>query len=180
MNEVLNSENDLTTEGIAKGFLGRVYAPTVIATEQERESASFGTLTTADEVKNVVVPENGLIAVSYLAIAKSSVSGAGRVAIFIGANQLKKLGATAPEVSEVSTFETAFSTVHAGNIGLVQTNAGTSFVTTGQTLGTAGGGNWCYVTVAAGTYNVSVQYKATSGKVVAKERSLRVGVVGGV
>src|SRR4051812_17888140 len=43
------------------------YTPKVTATEQTRESATYGTLTTADEISSVVLPENGLIMVGFTA-----------------------------------------------------------------------------------------------------------------
>lgn len=179
LNEELDSSNDLQGTGISKGFMGRWYTPTVIATEQERENAAFGKLTTADEVTNVVLPANGLIIIGYRAFWKSTVNGAGRAAIFLGANQLKVWGVGVPTVQEATAEGT--SEIHplvsspngVATIGTVST----STVTTGQAL-TAGQG-LCYVFAEAGTYSVSVQFKATSGKVAVKERVLQVGVIGG-
>jgi hypothetical protein len=180
LNEELDSSNDLVGTGIAKGFLGRWYPPTIIATEQERTNVAFGTLTTADEVKSVVLPTNGLIVINYMTIAKSSVSGAGKLAVFLGANQLKVISTTTPEVGETSTSETKFTTITTAAGGLSNINAGTSFVTTGMATGSsAGGSGQLLVFAEAGTYNVSVQYRATSGSVTAKERKLWVGVIGG-
>lgn len=150
------------------------YTPKVIATEESRTNTSFGTLTTADEIKSVVLAENGLILISYTAIIKSSVSGAGGVAIFIGSNQLKSPGiVAAPEVQEASTTGTSSTMFISRGGGLVNLEAGTSYVTTGMTLGAAGtSSGLCPVFAAAGTYDISVKYKATSGSVTAKERKL--------
>lgn len=164
---------------VAPGMTGRLYKPTIIATEQERTNTAFATLTTADEVKEVVLPENGLIVVDYLAIVKSSVSGAGRVAVFVGANQLKVISTTTPEVAETSTSETKFTTITSAAGGLSNINAGTSYVTTGMATGSsAGGSGQLLIFAAAGTYNISIQYRATSGSITAKERKLWVGVLG--
>lgn len=183
--EKLNGVLDSTNEKVSGSAINLTGAgvigwstPKVIATEQTRESASFGTLTTADEVTGVVVPENGLLVVAYSALVKSSVSAAGRAAIFIGANQLKGAGVTIPEVQETGLTGTAFNTVISHAPGLVAVG-GTSFVTTGQSLGNINQtyGGPCFIhRLAAGTYNVSVQFKATSGSVTAKERALYVGV----
>src|SRR5690349_10367695 len=85
------------------------HTPKVIATEESRESTSFGTLTTADEIKSVVLPENGLLVVGYSAIVKSSVSAAGRAAIFVGSNQLKTgTGSGPPSAEQAATVGTGF------------------------------------------------------------------------
>lgn len=181
MNEALNSSNLLDASGIAENAkLGRWYKPLSIATEETRESASFGTLTTADEIKSVELPENGLIVIGYRAIFKSSVANAGRAAIFLGTNQLKVAGTTVPGVQETESLETKFCTFASFPGGLERLAAGgTSFVTTGQTLGVGGSaGGLCFVFAAAGAYNISVRFKATSGNVTAKERTLNVGVLG--
>lgn len=155
------------------------YTPKVIATEESRTNTAYGTLTTADEITGVVLPENGLIVIGFAALVKSSVSGAGRIALFIGGNQLKTVGTTAPEVQEVTTSEAVFSTVLSTGVGLQQTIKGNSFVTTGQSIGSGtNSGGFCPVFAAAGTYAISVQYKATSGSVTAKERKLWVAVLG--
>jgi hypothetical protein len=173
MNELLNTENKL-------GNTLRWYTPTIVATEQERESTSYGTLTTADEVKNVVLPANGLIVVGFVGLVKSSVGAAGSAAIFLGSNQLKTAGSTIPEVQSAGTVGTGFNTFTSYWAGLRESNGGTSFVTTGQSVavGTGSSGGPAYIFAEAGTYDVSVQFKATSGKVVAKERKLWVGVIG--
>lgn len=173
LNERLNAENLL-------GNTLRWQTPTVIATEETRESVSFGTLTTPDEVKSVVLPTNGLLAIGYAAIFKSSVSNAGRAAIFIGANQLKNTATGVPLVEEIATATTELSTVATTPAGLSKSagSASTAFVTTGQILGPGTSGGLTYVFAAAGTYNISVQFKATSGSVTAKERKLWVGVLG--
>jgi hypothetical protein len=178
LNEKLNSSNQLEASGIAENAkLGRWYKPVSIATEQTRESTSYGTLTTPDEIKEVVLPENGLIAIGYMAKWQSSVSANGNAAIFIGANQVKNT--TIAVVQEVNTSGTELQVLATSSFGLAQTGGSTAFTTTGQILspGAANGG-FCYVFAAAGTYNVSIQFKAPSGKVTAKERKLWVGVLG--
>lgn len=161
------------------------YTPKIIATEQTRENTSFGTLTTADEIASVVLPENGVMLVSYDATVKSSVSGAGRVALFLGANQLKSDQAgTAPAVQEAEVGGTNFRHLVSGQLGLSVASTATwgGNVTTGQIMGLGGvtpfSGGLMAIFAAAGTYAVSAQYKATSGSVTAKERKLWVAVLG--
>jgi hypothetical protein len=193
LNELLDSENKIlssalgkevvTAAKLAKG-LGAIqwYTPKVIPTEESRSNVAFGTLTTADEIKEVVVAENALVVVGYSALVKSSVSAAGKMALFLGANQLKQIGTTTPEVQEATTVSTALGNCSTGARGLGYTGVGTSYVTTGMVLGNGTEGNQGGFTIvqrlAAGTYNISVQYKATSGSVTAKERDLWVMTVG--
>lgn len=179
-NESLNTENDVTTEGIAKGLLGRLYAPKITATEETRENVAFGTLTTKDEITGVVLPENGLIQIGFVAKVKSSVAAAGTIGVFLGANQILMTNNTGVFTE---TAGTGFNSIQTTPGGLGSINNSAAFVTTGQTLGkqeSAGiqGGGFMTVFAAAGTYTVSIQYKASSGSITAKERKLWVGVAG--
>lgn len=162
----------------------KFYTPKIIATEQSRENVAFGLLGTADEIPSVVVPTNGFMMIGYQALAKSSVGNAGKAAIFLGANQLKIAGSVvgeAPVVSEESIGTgTGFGTLTSDRLGLRHHEGGAAFVTTGQVMATntGTGGGVVFVHAAAGTYNVSVQWRATSGTVTAKERKLWVVVFG--
>lgn len=148
------------------------YTPKIIATEQTRESTSFGTLSTADEITGVELHENGLIAVGYTANAKSSTSGAGRAAIFIGANQLKNRGTAV----EATTSTTELTRIFSSENGLSASTSATALATTGELLGNGGG--LALIFAAAGTYAISVKYRATSGSITAKERKLWVVAYG--
>jgi hypothetical protein len=148
----------------------RWYTPKVIATEESRTNTEFGFLTTEDKIENVVLPENGLITISYRTIIKSSVAAAGRVALFLGSNQIKNAQGNA--VVEQAT-ETSFSTANTSQNGFTL-NGFTEDVTSGQI---AVNGAW-EVYAAAGTYTVGAKYKATSGSVTAKNRKLWVRVLG--
>lgn len=169
VNGNIDNENIKASAGIVASKLAADakpvtwYTPKEVSTEQSRESTSFGTLSTADEITGVVVPTGGLLTVTYTAQVKSSVSGAGRIAVYVGSNAMG---------SESTTFETSFARVYTEPGGLNK-GAGTATVTTGRALGSLQIGE-----LAAGTYAVSVQYKATSGSVTAKERVLRVKVEG--
>jgi hypothetical protein len=117
----------------------------IIAASESRTNTAYGTLTTPDQVANVVLPSNGLIAVVYQAMWQESVAGAGRAALFIGANQLKM-----QTTSDVGPVTTAAATNSGANInkdaplftspmGLVSgTTLGASYgadVSTGQVVG---------------------------------------------
>jgi hypothetical protein len=183
---------------------GGVMKKSIIATEETRESAVFGTLTTPDEVE-VVMPTNGLIAVWYQATWQESVAKAARASIFIGANQLKVAGAvsgtepTGQAAAKLGTSTASFMALFSGALGLASSAFAvgwTGDVTTGQAVGFAtfkanaeqisyelggiieqaqdgtGFGGPCYIFAAAGTYKISVKFKASSGKVTAKNRKL--------
>ena len=95
INGQLDHENLSSSAGITAAQLDSSakpvawYTPKVISAEESRTNTAFGTMATADEITGVVVPQNGLMVIGYTATAKSSVSGEGRAAIFIGSNQLK-------------------------------------------------------------------------------------------
>ena len=172
-----------------------------IATSQSTSSTTYTTLSTPDQVNGIVLPTNGLIAVNYWATWQESVQGAARAAIFIGANQLQAVhsaGSPAPQAAAMNGTSTALNRVLSscpfGLISHINNVAYTGDVTTGQALalGSAGGalsydiggglftqagldGGWCLIdNLAAGTYSISVQFKASSGSVTVSNRRLRV------
>lgn len=175
INNKLNASNNIPNTWLAENKF-TWYTPKAIATEQTRESTSFGALTTADEITGVVLPENGLIQIGYVAKVKSSVAAAGRTAVFLSANQLKDTGSAA--VVESSTGGTGFNTVSTVSTGLTTLEGTAAFVTTGQPVATQVNGGLLTVFAAAGTYAISVQFRATSGNITAKERKLWVAVMG--
>lgn len=146
-----------------------------ISKEETRESATFGTLPTADLIKEVIVGEKGLVKIGYSARFKSSVSAAGKAAIFLGANQLK-LYTTESKAVAASTIGTGFRNLSSSNTtGLAVYASGDAVgadATTGQLLSVSLDGGMAELWLAAGTYDISVQYRATEGKVSAKERRL--------
>lgn len=150
-----------------------------ISKEESRESATFGTLPTADLIKEIKVGEKGLVRIGYSARYKSSVSGAGKAAIFLGTNQLK-LYTTESKVVSTSTIGTGFRNLSSStNIGLATYASGDAAgvdATTGQLLSVSLEGGMAELWLAAGTYDIGVQFKATEGKVTAKERRLFVEV----
>jgi hypothetical protein len=157
----------------------------IITTEETRTNTAYGLLTTPDRVSGIVLPEDGLIAVGYKAQWKSSVQGAGAAAIFVGSTQLGVPG-NAPGVSTEITTQHSFADLY-GHLfstagwGLEAFPATADDPTTPTLLGgrTEQGldnsfkaGGVAYIFAAAGTYDVSVQFKASSGSVTAKNRKL--------
>jgi hypothetical protein len=157
------------------------YEPKIIETEETRTNTAFGTMTTADQIANVVVPANGLLAVGYFAKFKSSVSGAASAAIFVGTEQVRWAGGGSHEENSVSTELTALYTSGAG---LSAEGPSGQFLEEKPYLlgGRPGGkeprGGIAYITMKAGTYTLSIQFKASSGSVSVKNRKLWVGVLG--
>jgi hypothetical protein len=149
----------------------------IIATEESRTNTAYGTLTTPDQVTGIVVPADAFLFVSYRALVKQSVASAATLAIFLSATQAKyPSGSGAPALQEtgigadVNDYNWAY-TLASGTLGWVAVSGAgdASSVTTG--LFAAQG---LAFDVAAGTYDVTVQYKASSGSVTAKDRRLRV------
>jgi len=177
----------------------------IIATEQSRESATYGTLATPDEV-TVTVPENGLIAVAFHASWANSVAEDGRAAIFVNGAQLNLCEtATVAAVGPKGTVAEKWATLVSSPIGLVGSAASTIFLeglpfAIGSMGGTGTPGGYNYETfatgveleigkgvpvggevkiaAAAGTYKVQVQYKSAAGKVTVKGRKLWAWVIG--
>lgn len=164
----------------------------VVATSEARSSTAYGLMPTPDRVTGIVVPTNGVLAIGFQATWFESVALAARAAIFIGSNQLKAIigSGAAPVVQETNTQSggSAGTAVAMGTApgGLrSQQTVGTAYpgdVTTGQVIGIGGasGADYglCRVFVAAGTYDISVQFKCSSGSVSALNRKLWVSVEG--
>lgn len=155
----------------AKGF-------TNIATEQSRENAAFGTLTTPDEV-TVELQENGLIVVGYQAIWKRSASlSTVEATIALNGIQVKRAeadGTAAGVLAELNGTENIFVPLSSNSGGLNTVNPDSGYTgnsTTGQLLGIGTTGGKCAIFAAAGTYKVSIQFRSTSGTVTVKNRQL--------
>lgn len=160
----------------------------IIAATETRTNAAYGLMTTPDRVQNVVLPTDGLIYVAYQATWQESVNSASRAAIFVGANQLKLADGTltAPQVQEASngsgtaSIDKPLSTSPRGLTGS-GVGGGTVYggdVTTGQVVGQDFATGICVLFAAAGTYDISVQFKSTSGSVTVKNRRLWVWTLG--
>lgn len=163
-----------TTYGSSRG-------KSIIAATESRTNTSYATLTTPDIVRNIVLPTDGLIKVAFQGTWQNSVSTAGRAAIFVGSNQLK--------LSTNGTPNPVAQEANGGNVtnsdgslvtaawGLMSSNQSSysGDVTTGQVIGvndTLPAAGPVYLFAAAGTYDISIQYKSTSGSITAKNRKL--------
>ena len=154
-----------------------------IPTSQSVTSTTYTTLTTPDLI-SVTIGTGGLIYVAYMATWSSSVANAGNAAIFLGANQVQGIAsgtATAPAVQAATSAAAGISaplaTGTAGLYGGAQTANYTGNVTTGQIVSsnlasTVGASGFTTIFAAPGTYNVSIQFKSSSGSVTALNRQL--------
>jgi hypothetical protein len=172
-----------------------------ISASQATSSTSYATLSTPDEVTNVVLPTNGLIAVWYQATWQESVNGAARAALFLDGAEV--VAGSAGTGGSPGAFEAAIGisggvvnrnvvlSSYAAGVASVQSSAAPGAyagdATTGQAvfgaldLPSGGGyvpvGGACYVSAPAGTYSVSVRFKTSSGSVTASNRKLWVQVL---
>jgi hypothetical protein len=162
---------------------GKVNTPTAESTS----STSYTLLTTPDRVQSVVLPTDGLIVVAYQALWQNTVANNARAAIFIGANQLKQaVGISGgPSVAEsAGPPEVSADGVLSSNIsnGLASVGGAGNAVetTTGQLVGASGvAGGPCFIFAAAGTYDVSVQFKNNAaGTLTVSKRHLWVWTIG--
>jgi hypothetical protein len=159
-----------------------------IVTQETRTNAAYGLMATPDRVSSLVLQTNGLIVIALQAMmSETTTVGTARAAIFIGANQLKVAASAGPVVQEtaakaatIGTFNPVFTTAQ----GLTVQDSATVYpgdASTGQLVGfsIAGQTGICYVFAAAGTYDISVQYKTVStGSVVVSNRKLWAWTVG--
>lgn len=176
----------------------------VIATEESRTNTAFGTLTTPDLVEDLVLESDGLIFIAYRALWKQSATGnAAKAALFLGENQVKIAREGLGNVTQAATPDnTSAGTTYyghlqsfpgglmsnfldqvlaapdtAGQIHGISGNAGAVMLgatNVNDVVHSAGFGGICVLEAAAGTYDVSVRFAATSGSVTVKERKLRV------
>lgn len=184
--------------GLTDGVVRR--GSTVISTTESRSNTAYGLMTTPDRVSGITIPAGGgVIGLLYQAYWNESVDGAARAAIFLGSNQLKlsQVGVAAPAVQETfcagsASITQPLSSCCFGINGWGGASIATGHaapVTTGQvfTVHNSGGsdaaasnfgGGPAYIFADAGTYDVSIQFKASSGSVNVLNRRLYVWVVG--
>lgn len=161
----------------------------IIAAEESRANTAYGLMTTPDRVSGVVLPTDGLLLIAFRALWKESVQGAARLAIFLGATQLRAgtsfNGGTQPLLESAGVSATNNGGSASPNIYRpILLNSANSFA---QSPGAFTGDQSLTqpfvlpvfaVEAAAGTYDVSIQFKASSGSVSAKERKLWVLAMG--
>ena len=168
-----------------------------IDTEEARTGTktSYDWMPTPDRVQNVVLPAGGLLLVGYQATWKETSNNTARAAIFLGSNQLKVglAGVGSPIAQEASIAAGSanqYSVLSTCSYGLGSLDGKTYLgtytgaVTTGQVLGgvqqsaSSWLGGLCIIFADAGTYDVGVKYKASSGDVYANYRKLFVKAIG--
>ncbi len=166
------------------------YTPKVIATEQSTSSASYTTLSTPDEIKDIVVPTNGFLFIGYLATVKCSVFAAGRASLFINSEQPVLGLQSPPPVQESFTFPSNSGGVdkytgylYTTSSGLVSSTGGTEVIPSSAPKIFSGGQDnisigMTRLLVPAGTYTVNVRFKTSSGTATVKDRTLWVATFG--
>lgn len=161
--------------------------------------------TDRDQV-TVTVPLKGKLRISFLGAWKCSASATIKAAIFIGATQLKLAArgladidvATVDEASQVvSGADDSTSVIGSGRYAQLATGLARGFNTWPNAAGLASSSDQGFsdpafaafpttglivpaieVPIAAGTYDVSVQFKTTAGNLSVKDRRLFVEAIG--
>jgi len=193
--------------GVTQGSTKRRGSAINSAEVTRSSAAAYGLFSAPDLVSGVVLPADGLLLIQYSAEVKTSGADP-YAAIFLGANQLKAASqsSAAPIIAEAQIVGSGYQKLVSWAGGLISRlhfSAGVGIthptysgdVTTGQAVSvdqvnefsdfaTTGGysllvgGGFCVVEAAAGTYDVSVQFKAASGTITARNRRLRVIAMG--
>ncbi len=162
-----------------------------------RTNVAYGALSNGpDQVASVILPTDGLLVIRYHAVWQESVENAARASIFIGANEVKHIDAAAVAFYDRSAGHGADGGNHDGILGtysgglasgIAYTGSPATYpgdITTGQVFSTylsntassTSDSSPLEVFAAAGTYTISVQFKASSGTVSVKNRKLFVEV----
>lgn len=192
---VAGDEFQLTTTGLWYKYSGTAWVPLsvgtsgscIIATSESRTNTVFGTLPTPDQVTGITLPASGLIEVLYQATWQESVSNAAQAAIMLNGVNVELImnngsvgfGAAfiggsggAGHKAPLSTFATGLQSAQAsGTDSVVDVTTGQYIGNEDQLTGIKNGGP-CYIFAAAGTYTVSIQFKASSGSVTVQQRRL--------
>lgn len=172
-----------------RGPINQAYSSgvTEIATEETTTSSTYTTLTTPDQVSNIVVPTDGLLYIGYRALVKQSSSAPpnGRVAIFIDSTQLQIRQANSASLTNqeaiISTTHYAplTSTFYGLDISAAADSTDTHAASTSANILAAyNGSNYvggiAVVEVPAGTYDISVRFNMPGGSptLYAKDRKL--------
>jgi hypothetical protein len=154
----------------------------IIATAGARTNTAYGQLDNGpDIVEDVVIPDGALLFVAYQALVKSS-AAAGSAAIFVGSSQAKGTvedGVPLVDIPETNIAGAYWSELSTSPRGLISnaSNTSDSSFTSGEpqilAVGSLASGGVCIIDPRqTGTFDVSIQFKAASGSVSAKERKL--------
>lgn len=195
------ADDSITEEEILDTFLDKLgvtdseairRGKSIITGEGTRTDTAFGALGgTApgpDQVSNIVLPTDGVIFVAFHALWNESVANTARAGLFMDSTQVA--------AGNLNTHTLAESTVNGSSgvpniwlplvsspgLGLASGLSGTIIthadtVTTGMLVGgpqpnAHGMGGVCAIFAAANTYDIAIQFKASSGTVTVKERKL--------
>lgn len=180
-------------DAIVEGSGHRSHGKSIIDASQSTSSSTYTELGTPDRVEDIVVPTDGLLFIAFEARWQQSVANAARAAIFIGSDQLRVIdgtdGTSKAEAARIATSTLSRRLVTDARIGLVSLEAdgndtkphvvgGTIKGTTDYEAGSTGytdseaHGGILAVRAEPGTYDISVQFKASSGNVTASLRRL--------
>jgi hypothetical protein len=174
----------------------------IVATEESTTSATYTLLTTHDEVANVAVASGALLLIRFFALGRVIGAPAGHAGLFLNSTQViipdgvNGNGNLPVEVGFIGStnygplvtgfnFDTSYTTGGRGLVWLPNTladasvNASSGTVLAGCNPGSTGGrasaGQELAIKVAAGTYTVSMRFKAAAGATTwMKERYLYV------
>jgi hypothetical protein len=186
LGNILNNTELSVPLGLTEGGIVR-RGKSIIPTSELRSISSYGLLPTPDRVQGVVLPIDGLLVVAYQALWRNDIASGARAAIFIGANQVTMAGssgtgapagqeATGP--SQTNTTNVLATSSFGGLLNSPNT-ANATEVTTGQLIGPNNSCGLAYIFAAAGTYDVSVQFRAPpGGGVTVNNRHLWVWTMG--
>lgn len=187
--------SDLTklAESITSGLdkSGGQSAMSVISGAQSRENAAYGVLGTADQV-NVTLDKASFVDILFYGEVKQSVSEAGRAALFIDSTQAQAINTangaftTGPAQTPKWASTAGFMAIFTDGPGIDVVGAvGAEGLQNGCIIGAAAndptvaefssvrkGATAVRMWVTAGEHTISVRYKASSGKIEARNRVL--------
>lgn len=154
----------------------RGYVLTATSESTTATAYAYNNLATPDRITQLVVPAGGAIDITFQSVWQNTVASNGRAAIFLNASQIKVPASGAPVVQEATGNSTINVDAPLGSYGPASTPLSTwtnsasnsTEVTTGQ-----GGLIAARFFVAAGTYDVGVQFKNNgAGTLTVKNRHL--------
>jgi hypothetical protein len=171
--ESIKGDATLAEDGtlkLAGSSAPRLYTPSIVTASQSRASTTYGVLSTADEISGIVIPgPTSILEVMFSLRYSSTVTNAGAVSLFLGTEQIR-----APE-------NAGFVEALSAGSGVTQRLFSNPGSPSGLTAGAGSGaeaknavvGGWLPVShIEAGTYAVSLRFRASSGSISADNRVL--------
>lgn len=159
----------------------RGYILTAASESTTATSYAYNNLATPDRVTQLVVPTGGVLVIGFQAIWQNTVASNARASLFVGSNQVKVgSGAGAAGIWEANgppeTGDDGVVASHSLGLSAVGGVGAATEVTTGEAIGQSTVvpyGGLAFVFVAAGTYDVGVQFKNNAaGTLSVKNRHL--------